>query len=160
MQPVLHVIGHLEKFCGPIIRGWSCDPDGNEMPFQIVQLQGSPIAGATTYATLGLGKIPLRSQSSDRIIRHELVMLSRSDAVPENLPALLQEVAMEAVQRNYAYLRGEVIGPRGPLFKGSTVTALYVAVPVYFPEEFSMVEDDVGQAISLGWLQFQTTRYP
>jgi hypothetical protein len=158
MQPVPHVIDHIEKFCGPIVKGWSCDADGNKMPFQVVQMQGGPIAGTATYATLGLGKIPLRARTSDRVIRHELVMLSRSDTVPENLPALLQEVAMEAVQRNYAYVRGEVIGPRGPLFPGSTVTALYVAIPVYFPQEFSNMMS--GERFSLGWSRFQMKRYP
>jgi hypothetical protein len=151
MQPVPHVISHIEKFCGPIVQGWSCDADGNKMPFQIIQMQGGPIAATTTYATLGLGKIPLRARNADRVIRQELVILSRSNAIPENLPVLLQDVAMEAVQRNYAYARGEVIGPRGPLFQGSSVAALYVAIPVYFPQEFSTVEYDVGRAI-FAWL--------
>jgi Suppressor of fused protein (SUFU) len=151
MQPVPHVIGHIEKFCGPIVQGWSCDADGNEMPFQVAQMQGGPIAGTTTYSTLGLSKIPLLARNSDRVIRHELVMLSRSNAIPKNMPSLLQEVAMEAVQRNVAYVRGEVIGPRRSLFRGSTVTALYVAIPVYFPQDFSTVEYDVGRAI-FAWL--------
>ena len=151
MQPAPDLISHIEKFCGPIVGGWPNDADGNKMPFQIVQMQGGPIAGTTTYATLGLGKIPLRAHASDQVIRHELVMLARSDSVPENLPALLQQVAMEALQRNHAYLRGEVIRPRGSLFSGSTVTALYVAIPVYFPQEFRSVECDVGRAI-FAWL--------
>ena len=173
MQPVPELIGHIEKFCGPIVQGWPNDPDGNRMPFQIFQMQGGPIAGTTTYATLGLGKIPLRSHASNKVIRHELVMLSRSDSVPGNLPPLLQQVAMEAVQSGCAYLRGEVIGPRrGPLFSGSTVTALYVASPVYFPREFRSVECDGGTTIfawlvpisdeeaslinELGWDEFET----
>ena len=59
---------------------------------------------------------------------------------------------MEAVQRNQALLRGEVIGPsRRLLFEGSTVTALYVSIPVYFPDEFVSVEDDAGTVI-FAWL--------
>jgi hypothetical protein len=114
-------------------------------------MQGGPIAGTTTYSTLGLGKIPLKAPNSDKVTRHELVMLSRSIASPPNLPALLQQVAMEAVERNLAYARGAVVGPRGRLFNGSTVTALYVTVPVYFPKEFSVVDDDVGKVI-FAWL--------
>jgi hypothetical protein len=79
-------------------------------------------------------------------------MLARTQAIPENLGPLLQQVAVEAVTRGRAYLRGEVIGPRGPLFKDSTVTALYVAIPVYFPDEFSGVDDpDLGTVI-FAWL--------
>jgi hypothetical protein len=151
MQLEAPVIAHLEKFCGPIERGWQCDADGNKMPFQIVQMQGGPISGTTTFSTLGLGKIPLTSRTSQKIIWHELVMLSRSNATPANLPPLLQQVAAEAVHRNYAYPRGDVIGPRGPLFQDSTVTGLYVSAPAYFPKEFSSVEDDVGTVI-FAWL--------
>jgi hypothetical protein len=152
MQPLPPVIAHLERFCGPIARGWTTDPGGNQMPFQIVEMQGGPIAGTITYATLGLGKIPLGSRRSEKLVRHELVMLSRSNAKPGNLLPILQQVAMEAVQRNEALLRGEVIDPcRGRLFEGSTVTALYVSIPVYFPNEFASVEDDAGTVI-FAWL--------
>jgi hypothetical protein len=172
MQPIPLVIAHLENFCGPIVHGWRGDPDGKKMPFQIVQMERGPISGTTTYSTLGLGKIPLPARNSDKIIRHERVMLSRSNAVPGNLPALLQQVAMEAVQRKFAYLRGEIIGPRGQLFNNSTVTALYVSIPVYFPEGFTGVDDDVGRVIfawlipitdqeaslvnQVGWSEFET----
>ena len=122
------------------------------MPFQIVQLQGGPLAGTITYSTLGLGKLPLKAKNSDKIIRHELVMLVRQQAIPGNLPALLQQVAIESVVRSCAYLRGEVIGPRGQLFKESTMTALYATNPVYFPEEFPSVDDpDLGTIVFV-WL--------
>jgi hypothetical protein len=149
MPPVLPVLDHLEKFCGPVVKGWSCDPDGHRMQFQIVQLQSGPVANATTFSTLGLGKIPLKC--GQKIIRHELVMLTRPQAVPGNLGPLLQQVAAEAVARNHPYLAGEVIGPRGRLFENSTLTALYVAIPVYFPEEFSAVDEPFG-TVNFAWL--------
>jgi Suppressor of fused protein (SUFU) len=145
------VITHLERFCGPIVCGWSLDLDGNKMPFQVVKTERGPISGTTTFATLGLSKYPLRSRSSQKTIRQELVMLSRSDVIPASLPALLQRLGIDAMEKNYAYLRGDVIGPRGHLFPSSTVTALYVSVPVYFPEEFSSVEDSAG-AVIFAWL--------
>jgi Suppressor of fused protein (SUFU) len=145
------IITHLEKYCGPIVSGWSCDPDGARMPFQIVRMERGPIAETITHSTLGLGKIPLKSRSSQKVIRQELVMLSRSTATPQNLPALLQQLGTKALQREYAYLRGDVIGPRGHLLSNSTVTALYVSVPVYFPEEFANVEAEDGTVI-FAWL--------
>ena len=151
MQVEPSVTTHLERFCGPIERGWPIDPDGNKLPFQLVQMQRGPIDGTITYSTLGLSKIELRSRSSRKSIRQELVMLSRSNATPDNLPPLLQQVAVEAVQSDYAYLRGDVIGPRGRLFQDSSVTALYVTSPAYFPKEFASVEDDGGTVI-FAWL--------
>ena len=145
------VIDHLERFCGPIVEGWAHDPDGQRMPFQIVRLQSGPVVDTVTFSTVGLGKIPLKCSRSHKIIRHELVMLAHSAAVPPNLGPLLQQVAAEAVARSSPYLRGEVIGPRGPLFENSTVTALYVSSPAYFPDDFDQVDESFGSMI-IAWL--------
>jgi suppressor of fused protein SUFU len=143
----MNVVEHLESFCGPIVEGWQTDPDGKKMPFQIVRLERGPIEGTVTFSTLGLAFHQLSSASSSKLIRHELVMLARSNAIPDNLPVVLQQVAAEAVSRGNAYLRGEVIGPRGRLFPGSDFTALYVAIPVYFPDEFAAVDQ-----VAFAWL--------
>jgi hypothetical protein len=67
--------------------------------------------------------------------------------------ALLHQVAAETVSRGRAYLRGEVIGPRNPLFTGTELTALYVAIPVYFPDEFNSAD-----GVVFAWLVPITTK--
>jgi hypothetical protein len=153
----MKVIEHLESFCGPIAEGWKTDPDGAEVPFQIVRLERGPITGTVTFSTLGLSNYALRSATSSKLIRHELVMLARSDAVPNNLAPLLQQVAADSIARGSAYLAGEVIGPRGRLFSGSNFSALYVSAPVYFPSEFAGVStENIGRVI-FAWLVPITT---
>ncbi len=148
----MHLVEHLEQYCGPIVEGWKTDPDGNPRPYQIVRLQNGPVQGTTTYSTLGLSEIPLRSQWTGDVVRLELLMVARKNAVPRNLPAVLQQVADEAVSRNSAYLRGEVIGPRGSLFDHSTMTALLVCNAAYFPEGFeTCVVPHLGRVI-MAWL--------
>src|SRR5437588_10705028 len=127
------VISHLESFCGPIAEGWKFDPDGKEMPFQVIRLERGPTAGTVTFSTLGLSNYPLKSPDCEKLIRHELIMLARAGAVPANFPAVLQQVGAEAITRASPYLRGEVIGPHGRLFSVAEMTALYVSNPVYFP---------------------------
>jgi hypothetical protein len=148
----MDVIEHLENFCGPVVEGWRTDPDGNKMSFQVVRLERGPVEGSVTFSTLGLNFHRLKSATSAKPIRHELVMLARNDAIPENLGPVLQQVAAEAVDRGYAYLRGNVIGPRGQLFPGTSFTAMYVANPVYFPEEFAAHDQ-----VAFAWLVPITT---
>lgn len=149
------VFDHLEAYAGEIVYGASVDPDGNKMPFQIVQTAGGPYAGTTTFATLGLGKFALpngKVGEKDRLIRHELIMVVPVDAVPSNIIALLYLVAMETISRNTALLRGEMLGPRSVLFKGYEPKALYASIPVCFPDEFGGVyEEGIGD-IAIVWL--------
>jgi hypothetical protein len=149
----MNVPEHLESFCGPIVEGWRTDPDGKKMPCTVARFERGPSQGSVTFATLGLNSYRLKSATSQKLIRHELVMLARKDAIPGNLPALLHQVSAEAVSRGRAYLRGEVIGPRNPLFTGTALTALYVAIPVYFPDEFNSVD-----GVVFVWLIPITTR--
>ncbi len=147
----LTVIAHLEAFCGRIDCGWKTDPDGKDMPFQIVRLRAGPLPETVTHATLGLSGFGLCSWGSPKTIRHELVMLSRRGEVPKNIPALLQQVALPAITRKHAYLRGELIGPRGALFEGTELEALYVAAPAYCPEAFATVSTNFG-AVVFAWV--------
>ena len=64
---------------------------------------------------------------------------------------IIQQAAMDALESGNAYLRGDIIGPRGPLLPRSKLEALYVSVPVYFPESFATVIDGSHQIV-LAWL--------
>jgi hypothetical protein len=79
-------------------------------------------------------------------------MLARADGVPLNLPSILQQVAVEAVRRGLAYLRGDVLGPRGLLFSGTTLEALYVSIPVYFPDAFATARTEKLGEVIFAWL--------
>jgi hypothetical protein len=65
---------------------------------------------------------------------------------------------METIERGYAYLRGDVIGPRPAFTPGSLLTALYVALPVYFPDEFAVCNSRTLGPIVIFWLVPITSR--
>ena len=92
------------------------------------------------------------SPVSSKQIRHELVFLARPSFGDRNIPAILHQVGMEAIHKNRPYLRGDVIGPRGTLFAGTNMTALYVAQPVYLPDSFATYESPTGVARVFAWL--------
>jgi hypothetical protein len=149
MTPSL--VAHLEQYAGRIRDGWTKDADGQPVPFQVVLLDNSARPECTTYATLGLSNIALQSPRSDKKIRHELLMLSHFAETKWAVPGILQQVGLAALEHDRAYLRGDVLGPRGPICAESSMEALYVSAPSYFPDEFATCETAVGTVV-LAWL--------
>jgi hypothetical protein len=52
---------------------------------------------------------------------------------PGNAAGILFQVAAALIASGRALLRGEVIGPRGPLFGSGPMIALYAIAPGYLP---------------------------
>ncbi len=136
------LIEHLELYLGEMECGWSRDADGQPMPFQVARFGDPPVPNTVAFSTLGLSRNALRSPVSDKSIHLELLMLVPVSLRDGPVPGVLQQVANELMETGYAVLRGDVIGPRGPLFAGSPVEALYAAQPVYFPDQFAVALED------------------
>lgn len=149
------LIEHIERYLGTIQRGWKVSPDGAPMPFQVVECRRTAIDDVIAFITLGLSHTELAmSECPDcgpRTVRQELLFLARTGGGDLPVPSLLQQVGQEALRQGTAYLRGEVIGPRGPLF-GSRLEALYVAAPVYQPDEFAGCTEVDGTERVIAWL--------
>jgi hypothetical protein len=146
------LIEHLERHLGPIDGGWSVSADGDPMPFQIARFRGGGPAEPIPFSTLGLSRFLLASAVSGKKVRQELLFLSPRDFGDRNIPAVLQNIAAEAVGLERAYLRGEVIGPRGRLFDGYLFTSLYVSIPVHQPDSFRSFTTGEGGSIVFAWL--------
>ncbi len=155
------LIAHLERHLGPIQHGWSETPDGGSTPFQVAECRGGPLQGISAFVTLGLCRYALpsglcehglRSPGAGESIRHELIITAQTRFGARNIPALLQQVGMEAISRGSAYLRGEVLGPRGCLFEGKPFEALYVALPVFLEDQFTCFETEDGHDAVIAWL--------
>lgn len=145
------LIEHLERRLGPIHTGWTVDPDGVSMPFQIVRFAGGADERSVGYSTIGLSNHRLTSRVSGRHIRQELFVLAEEHIDPDLIVSLLYQVGCAAVQARQALLRGQVIGPAGTLFPGTKMTALYVTVPVYFPDDFATIAAEAGNIV-VSWL--------
>lgn len=146
------LVDHYEQYLGPIVSGWSVDADGTKLPFQVVQFKKTPIEGACVLASLGLSNTPLQIKGSENWLRQELIMMFRESEGPRNLPGILQQVGLEALAKGRAYQLGDVLGPRGELRAGSKLQALYVALPVYLPDEFQVCRPTGAEPIVIAWL--------
>lgn len=163
----LRLINHLEAHLGPLICGWFTDPDGAPVPFSVLKFGGGSIADVFTYVTVGLSAVELRSKNTEKIIHQELLLMCRESFGTRNIPGLLQQVGLSVLADKTAILRGEVLGPKGPIFTECDLTAFYATNPVYFPDSFLV--DDLAVLVWLvpitspeakfvqnnGWISFE-----
>ena len=70
---------------------------------------------------------------------------------PGALPAILHDVAKDALRENRALTPGDVVGPRGQLRSGAAVSALYVSLPVYLPDSFHVCRSTADPVV-FAWL--------
>jgi hypothetical protein len=134
------------------VGGRSNDADGKKLPFNVVELERGPVAAMRTFATLGLSDHALALGDDGRTVRQEVVILGRAQFGSGNLPGILQQVGLDALATHRAYLHGEVIRRSGPLFEDTLLEALYVAMPVYFPDDFHVFTPAGADRIVLAWL--------
>jgi hypothetical protein len=146
------ILDHLEQHLGPIEEGWSTNASGLKLPFLVARLPGGSIEGTKVFATAGLSDHLLTSRTSSKVIRQELAFVVRASFGDRNIPGLLQQVGMNALEKHTAYLRGDVIGPYGRLFEVGEMEALYVGIPVYLPSSFESFTRDDGETTVLAWV--------
>lgn len=137
---------------GLIDVGWKFHVEGETQAFQVARFRDTPVRGAVTFCTLGLSRFDTHAPvAPGKRIQHELIMSVPATLAEGPVPALLDQVAQQAIASGHAWLRGDVIGPAGPLFDGSSLEALYVCNPVYFPDSFFVYSSPEGDIV-LAWL--------
>ena len=149
------LIEHLESRLGRIEGGSRNGPGDEALPFTVVRCSGGVLPGVTTFSTVGLSNHPLPSRVSDKHLHQELLICVPSDQAEGPIGSILQQVAHWVLKADSAVLRGEVIGPYGPLLDGSAMEAFYAAIPVLFDDDFAVVPaSDDGRRfdIVLTWL--------
>lgn len=144
------LIDHFESALGPIRAGWTVDANGTRLPFQIARFEGGPIADMGTLVTLGYSDYRLRLAHSR--IRQELMIFARPQWIPTNLPGILQQVALKAIDADLAIGVSEVLERRGELIPGTGMVALYAISPVYFPDAFHVFSSESHEDVFLIWL--------
>lgn len=146
------LIQHLERHLGKMAGGWMRGPSGEQMPFQVARFDSPPIRACTAFATVGLSSFPLRSNPPGRDIYLELFMIMRRADAVIGIPDLLQTAGTGMLASGVAILRGDVLGPRGPIWPQSRLEAFYVASPAYLPDEFAGCDLENGVRCAIAWL--------
>ena len=128
------IVEHLERELGPIQGGFT----GDGLP--VAYFPDQPHPGVTTSVTLGLSRTPL-PMPDGRLVRLELLFSAYDSFSAIEISGFLCSFADYIVSQNRALVRGDVVGPSDPLFKGVTATAVYATHPVHFSETLWVLED-------------------
>jgi hypothetical protein len=164
------LVTHLESTLGPMEGGWSKTNSGTPLPVQVVRFRDAPGSGLTSFATLGLSSYEMML-SDGRPVRAELILSCWNRNRDLDVPAVLAVVAGDLIQSAKLPPRGSLLGPAGPLFTGSNLTALYLSVPIFFPAEFGtwqgsvpptiiiqlipITDDEAAMVRERGWNEFE-----
>jgi len=122
------ILAHYERYLGETVGGWSQDAAGVRLPFDVVRFDNAPHAGASTFATVGLSEVALRSPR--KAVRMELVLAAPGDAPAVDAVRVIVRVGEEMLARRQALLRGDLV-------KLTDTRSVYASVPVYYPDGMS-----------------------
>lgn len=142
---------HIEKYVGPIRHGWNRDIFGNPTPFCVIECEDRLSTDVDVYSTLGLSNFPLRSRSTNKIIRQEIILLQEKKSNVDGVQSILIQLGKECIDSGFAYLRGDAIGPLP--FEVDTINnkAIYVTTPSYFEAEFATKALGFEETIIFAW---------
>jgi hypothetical protein len=155
-QTVADLIEHLESHLGRISGGTRGDRT-TPADVQIVYFAaGTPFPGTTSLMTLGLSRHHLHGPGGIGIHQELLMHVPTVGDYAPRAAGILFQVAGEMIGRGQGLKRGQLIGPRGALFRHLASTALVVADPSQLPDSFATWQAD-GRYIHVVWLVPITT---
>lgn len=130
---------HVAKYCGDFPARAFRD---EAMGVSVAAFADTPDAGLHTFLTVGVSGHVLSQRVSDRPLRVELLVCVDKKYATLPWQEVLLAVAKGLIESHVPPMRGEVLGPAGPLFpeaSWSHATALLCSEPAFYPVEFSEV---------------------
>jgi hypothetical protein len=125
-------LGHVERHLGRIQVGWLHDRAGEKLPHSVVRFDDAPVAGASSFLSLGLSKTPLRLGEGSRTLRQELLVATSNDGdLPAFLMDALQYVTTSALQAGRAYSARSLVQLPWRPPPPSKIAGFYVSAPIY-----------------------------
>ena len=132
---------HVDRYCGQSPSGVVAE---DSVGLKVATFRDTPDKGLMTALTVGLSGHEL-SQTGARKLRQELLVCVDQDYAGLPWAEILFAVGKKVIENHKALLRGEVLGPAGPLFPEATwcnATALICSGPAFFDREFAELTID------------------
>jgi Suppressor of fused protein (SUFU) len=142
---------HIEKYVGPIRHGWNRDILGNPTPFCVIECEDRLSADVDVYSTLGLSNFPLRSRSTKKLIRQEIILLQEKTSNVNGIQSILIQLGRQCIDSGFAYLRGDAIGPLPFEINAIDNKAIYITSPSYYEAEFATKALGFEEKIVFAW---------
>jgi hypothetical protein len=112
----------------------------------LLRIDDSPWDGATTLATAGLADL------GGHRLHEELLVACWSDGPVNALASVVEFLVRQLTAGREPLLYGDVVGPAGPLVPGTSMDAIYVCEPTYYPSGFARFVSPEGCVIRTRWL--------
>ncbi len=145
----MEVIKHIEKYLGAITGGESISNEKDEK-FLFAKFRNQPIENVTTYTSLGLSNHVVNIKD-DKDIRMELIFSIYTEQESNLINDILFYIGNKILQNHKAPLRGQTIDIPKNILPDSSLTALYVSIPVFFEEDFAVIKG-TDPDIIFAWL--------
>lgn len=145
------LIEHMEKFLGRIRGGGPAGRTASGAVVSVAEYEPAVQNGPIHYSTIGLSKIGSDSDGQDGRALTEFLMSSSSREASSVMGSILAQVTKESLEDGRPPSLGDVLGPRGQMFEGSEMEAVYVRKPDHISESFCSFQ--VGEnEVQVLWL--------
>jgi hypothetical protein len=141
---------HIERYLGPVNASWVETIDGKKCPFQVVRCTGR-VEDTVFFCTLGLSDHPFPQHPS--VFRHELLIAVPRTFGTRNIPPLLQQLGMIALERNRPFFEGDVMLGKNPVFVEWPFRGFFASQPCVIEDEaFAECIREDGQRLRFVWM--------
>lgn len=113
---------------------------------ELAYFDDRPCHGAVTLVTAGLSELTWHP------LHEELLMAAWKKQMTTELQLILEFTTRQLAGGRERLVRGDVIGPAGPLTSTTEMSALYVCNPSYFDDVFFSFVNQDGHVVELLWL--------
>ena len=145
---------HIEHYLGQIDAYWTQTLEGDACPFQVVRSSGR-IVDTTFFSTVGLGNHRFHHPHDPAAgpFRHELFIAVPTSFGTRNVPPLLQQLGLIAVNRNRPFTHGELMVGTNPVFTGFPFRGFYACPPCVIDEDgFAECTREDGENVAFIWM--------
>ena len=124
---VLSLVDHFESHLGSLPEVQAALGFETSHGFiQVLRFPNKPVDGVITYATLGMSQpTHLNGRNGYAHPKQEFVFCCYDQFSDYPIPPLMAALAEHLIEAKQYLSKGMVLGPRGPLFEGSPLEALY-----------------------------------
>lgn len=145
------VFEHIERHLGQVNAYWNQTPEGSKCPFQVVRCAGA-VLDTTFFCTLGMASHPFRAEGSTTL-RQELLIAVPGFFGTRNVPPLLQQLGLIALNRNRPFTRGEIMMGTLPVFSEWPFRGFYASHPFVIEDaSFAECTREDGEQVGFVWL--------
>ncbi len=142
---------HVERYLGSINASWVETIEGQRCPFQVVRCTGR-VADTVFFCTLGLSSHPFPHHPA-AAFRHELMIAVPKTFGTRNVPPLLQQLGMIAIERSRPFFEGDVMLGKNPVFVEWPFRGFLASNPCVIEDEaFAECTREDGQRLQFVWM--------